>query len=77
LAAAEATLNRLAGELEWSGDIDQLIARIPAKAKVAVLRGLLNRRGAQSGAVQNAKSAVAEAEENSARSQRKSKSMGR
>ncbi|MBB4364336.1 uncharacterized protein YhaN [Bradyrhizobium sp. CIR18] len=63
LAAAEATLNRLAGELEWSGDIDQLIARIPAKAKVAVLRGLLNRRGAQSGAVENAKSAVAEAKE--------------
>ena len=63
LAAAEATLNRFAGELEWSGDIDQLIARIPAKAKVAVLRGLLNRRGAQSGAVENAKSTVAEAEE--------------
>jgi uncharacterized protein YhaN len=63
LAAAEAALNRLAGELEWSGAIDQLIARIPAKAKVAVLRGLLNRRGAQSGAVGNAKNAVAEAEE--------------
>jgi len=63
LAAAEATLNRLSGELEWSGDIDQLIARIPAKAKVSVLRALLNRRGAQSGAVENAKSAVAEAEE--------------
>jgi uncharacterized protein YhaN len=63
LAAAEATLNRLAGELEWSGNIDQLIAQIPAKAKVAVLRGLLNRRGAQSGAVENTKSAVAEAEE--------------
>ncbi len=61
LAAAEATLNRLAGELEWTGDVDQLIARIPAKAKLAVLRGLLNRRGAQSGAVENAKSAVAEA----------------
>lgn len=63
LAGAEATLNRLAGELEWSGDIDPLIARIPAKAKVAVLRSLLNRRGAQSGAVGNAKSALAEAEE--------------
>src|SRR6185437_3355440 len=63
LAAAEATLKRLAIELEWSGDIDQLIARIPAKAKVAILRGLLNRRGAQSGAVDNAKSAAAEAEE--------------
>ena len=63
LAAAEATLNRLAGELEWTGDIDQLIARIPAKAKVAVLRGLLNRRGAQFGAVESAKGAVAEVEE--------------
>ncbi|MCK1335766.1 AAA family ATPase [Bradyrhizobium sp. 38] len=63
LAAAEATLNRLAGELEWSEDVDQLIARIPAKTKVAILRGLLNRRGAQSGAVENAKSAEAEAEE--------------
>ncbi|MGL9623021.1 AAA family ATPase [Bradyrhizobium sp. U531] len=63
LAAAEATLNRLAGELEWSGDIDQLIARIPGKAKVTVLRGLLNRRGAKSSAVENARSGVAEAEE--------------
>lgn len=63
LAAAEATLNRFAAELEWSGDIDQVIARIPAKAKVALLRGLLNRRGAQCGAVENAKAAVAEAEE--------------
>jgi uncharacterized protein YhaN len=63
LAAAEATLNRLAGELEWTGDVGQLIARIPAKAKLAVLRGLLNRRGAQFGAVENAKSAVAEAED--------------
>jgi uncharacterized protein YhaN len=63
LAAAEAALNRLAGELEWSEDVEQLIARIPAKAKVAALRGLLNRRGAQSGAVENAKGAVTEAEE--------------
>jgi uncharacterized protein YhaN len=63
LAAAEATLNRLAGELEWTGDVVQLIARIPARAKVAALRGLLNRRGAQSGALEAAKSAVAEAED--------------
>lgn len=63
LGAAEATLYRLAGELEWSGDIDQLIARIPARAKVAALRGLLNRRGVQFGAVENAKRAVAEAED--------------
>lgn len=63
LAAAEAALLRLAAELEWSGDVDQAIARIPAKAKVAALRGLLNRRGAQSGAVENAKEAVAEAQD--------------
>jgi uncharacterized protein YhaN len=63
LAAAETTLNRLAGELEWTGDVVQLIARIPARAKVATLRGLLNRRGAQSGALAAAKSAVAEAED--------------
>ncbi len=63
LAATEASLNRLAGELEWSGNIDQLIVRIPVKAKVAVLRGLLNRRGEQSGAVENSKGALAEAEE--------------
>ncbi|MBJ7406903.1 MAG: AAA family ATPase, partial [Bradyrhizobium sp.] len=63
LAAAEAALLRLAAELEWSGDLDQVIGRIPAKAKVAALRGLLNRRGAQSSAVENARGAVAEAQE--------------
>ncbi len=47
LAGAEATLNRLAAELEWCGDVDQLIARIPARAKIATLRTLLNRRGEQ------------------------------
>lgn len=63
LAAAEAALLRLAAELEWSGDVDQAIARIPGKAKVAALRGLLNRRGAQAGAVENAKDAVTEAQD--------------
>ena len=63
LAGAEATLNRLAAELEWSGDIDQLIARIPARAKIATLRTLLNRRGEQFAAVENAKAAVAEADD--------------
>jgi len=64
-------------ELEWTGDIDQLIARIPAKAKVAALRGLLNRRGAQSGAVENAKSAVAEAEDRLGEIAAELKRMGR
>jgi uncharacterized protein YhaN len=63
LAAAETALKRLAAELEWEGDVDHVIARIPAKAKVAVLRGLLNRRGAQAGALENAKDALDEAEE--------------
>ena len=63
LAGAEATLNRLAAELEWAGDIDQLIARIPARAKIATLRTLLNRRGEQIAAVENAKAAVSEAED--------------
>lgn len=63
LAGAEAALLRLAAELEWSDDVDQVIARIPAKAKVAALRGLLTRRGTQSGAVENAKGAVTEAQD--------------
>ena len=63
LAVAEATFGRLAAELEWHDDIEQVIARIPAKAEVALLRGLLNRRGVQSSAVENAKGAVAESEE--------------
>jgi uncharacterized protein YhaN len=63
LAGAESTLNRLAAELEWSGGIDQLIARIPARAKVASLRTLINRRGEHSGAVENAKASVSEADD--------------
>lgn len=63
LAGAEATLNRLATELEWTGNIDQLIARIPARAKIATLRTLLNRRGGLIGAVEGAKAAADEAEE--------------
>jgi uncharacterized protein YhaN len=63
LAGAEATLNRLAAELEWTGDVDQLIARIPARAKIAALRTLRNRRGEQLAAVENAKAAAGEADD--------------
>lgn len=63
LAAAEATLIRLGSELEWTGDVAQLVARIPAKARIAALRDLLGRRGAQLAARGTAKGAVAEAEE--------------
>jgi uncharacterized protein YhaN len=63
LAGAEATFNRLAAELEWTGDLDQLIAHLPARAKIATLRTLLNRRGEQIAAVENAKAAVCEADD--------------
>ena len=64
LARAEADLNRLATELDWkTGGVDQLIARIPARAKVAGARTLLNRRGQLHAAVENAKTAVEEADE--------------
>jgi uncharacterized protein YhaN len=62
LAAAEATLNSLAAELDWTGDIDQLIAAIPARAKVAPMRALLNRRGESVAAVANARAGMQEAE---------------
>jgi chromosome segregation ATPase len=62
LAAAEATLNSLAAELDWTGDIDQLIAAIPARAKVARMRALLNRRGESIAAVANARAGMQEAE---------------
>jgi uncharacterized protein YhaN len=62
LAFAEATLTRLATELEWSGSVDQLVESIPPRAKVAKLRILLNRRGERNSAVESAKAAVAEAE---------------
>ena len=62
LAGAEADLRRLAAELEWdASDIDQLIERIPSRAKAGTVRNLLNRRGAHLSAVEAAKTAVEEA----------------
>ena len=67
LASAEASLKRFAAELEWKTDnIDQVIARIPARSKVASVRTLLNRRGEQLAAVENAKATAEEARERSA-----------
>ena len=63
LASAEADLRRLASELEWeAGDIDQLVARIPARSKLAAVRTLLNRRGERVSAVESTKVALEEAE---------------
>ena len=62
LAGAEAELRRQAAELEWdASDVDQVIDRIPARAKAVTVRNLLNRRGACFSAVEAAKAAVEEA----------------
>jgi len=62
LASAEADLRRLATELEWDADdVDQLIGRIPARAKVSTVRTLLNRRGERLSAVESAETASEEA----------------
>lgn len=63
LAAAEASLRRIATELEWTDEsIDALIARIPGRVKVTAVRALLTRRGGALGAVTSAQSAMVEAE---------------
>ena len=77
LAGAEADLRRLAAELEWdSKDVVQLIGRIPARAKVGMVRTLLNRRGALVSAVENAKSAAEEATSNTAALLRQRETQG-
>jgi uncharacterized protein YhaN len=45
LAAAEDALRRAAAELDWHGDVAELLEMIPPRGKVAVLRGLLTSRG--------------------------------
>lgn len=63
LASAEADLRRLAGELEWeTANIDQLVARIPARSKVAGVRTLLNRRGELLSGEETARAALEETE---------------
>ena len=59
LASAEVDLRQLAAELEWdANDVEQLIGRIPARAKVRVARTLLTRRGERLSAVKSAQAAV-------------------
>ena len=61
LASAEADFRRLVVELEWDADdVEQLIGRIPARAKVRVARTLLTRRGEHLSAVKSAQAAVEE-----------------
>ena len=77
LAGAEADLRRLAAELEWDArDVEQLIGRIPARAKVGSVRALLNRRGARLSAVENAKAAAEEATSKAAELLRQRETQG-
>ena len=77
IAGAEADLRRLAAELEWDArDVEQLIGRIPARAKVGTVRTLLNRRGARLSAVENAKVATEEATSKAAELLRQRETQG-
>ena len=63
LASAEARLQRLAEELGWeANDTDDLIARIPQRARITAVRTLLTHRGERASATENAKDVVQEAE---------------
>jgi uncharacterized protein YhaN len=63
LAVAEAELRHLAQELGWNlTDIERLMGWIPARSKVARVRSLLNRQGAQLSATEAARVALEESE---------------
>ena len=77
LSAAEASLKRLAGELEWpASNADQIIANIPARPKLARARTLSNRRGELSTAVDNARAGLGEAQERAQTLQREIEEAG-
>ena len=62
LAGAEIAISRLASDLDWQDkDIDLIIGRIPARSKLATVRGLMNRRGELVAAVENTTAAMQEA----------------
>ncbi|MGH9771482.1 MAG: AAA family ATPase [Candidatus Acidiferrales bacterium] len=64
LAAAEGELKRLAAELDWqTNDSGQILARIPARTKLATARGLSKRGGELAAAESNARTACGEADE--------------
>lgn len=64
LATEEATLTRLAAELDWQvADCGQIIAKLPARAKVANARTLSKRHVELVSAEQSARRAGTEAEE--------------
>jgi len=71
LAAAESQLQHLATDLDWPPMAPEaLLARIPARPKLAALRALLTRRGALATAVQAARAAAQEAQDRHAATER-------
>ncbi|WFU23374.1 AAA family ATPase [Bradyrhizobium sp. CB1717] len=63
LAAAEEVLKRAAIELGWTGSVADLVERVPPRAKVAAVRGLLTSRGSRFAAVDSAEAALEDASE--------------
>jgi len=77
LATNEGQLRRLAEELEWdASDIDRMAGSIPAPAKVAAVRALLNERSGLLSAAGSGTSALEEAEAKVAEIQEEIESMG-
>ena len=77
LAGAEADLRRLAAELDWDvNDVEHLIGRIPARAKVTAVRTLLNRRGERLSAVETATASAKEAATKTAKLLRQQEAQG-
>jgi uncharacterized protein YhaN len=64
LAIAEGHLNRLAAELDWQlGGADLILARLPARSKLASARSFSKRRGELIKAVESSRSTSDEADE--------------
>jgi uncharacterized protein YhaN len=81
LEAVELELRRLAAELGWpvadgSEAVDALAERLPPRAEVARVRGLLGRQGALVEAERGARKALADLEESRAEIEREGASLG-
>jgi uncharacterized protein YhaN len=77
LAVKEAGLRRLAGALEWDDkDLNELVARIPARADIAAIQQLAKRQGELLLAVRTATRAIREAEQEHAAQVRELDALG-
>lgn len=76
LAASEEVLKRAAIELGWNGATADLIEKIPPRAKVSVVRGLLTSRGSRFAAVGSTQAAFEVAREKLADVQARLEALG-